>query len=249
MFSTLKGKTVLVTGGNRGIGRSIVTLLARHGMNVAFTYNRNEFQAIELIESLKAEDVSIRKYKMNLEEEEAIYPVVSAIEDDFGGIDYLVNNAGIIRDNYMLLMDTEDWNKVLSTDLTGAFFLTKEVLPSMLAKKGGAIVNITSIAGLVGVPGQTNYCAAKAGLIGLTRALAKEVATKDIRVNAVAPGYVQTDMISDVDVNSDSESLAKIPLKRVASPDEIASVVLFLLSDGASYITGTTIEVDGGLTN
>ena len=249
MFSTLKGKTVLVTGGSRGIGRSIVTMLARHGLNVAFTYNSNEAKADELIESLKSEDVSIRKYKLNIEEEEAIFPVVCAIEDDFGSIDYLVNNAGIIRDNYMLMMDTEDWTKVLSTDLTGAFLLTKEVLPAMLGKKGSAIVNITSIAGLVGVAGQTNYCAAKAGLIGLTRALAKEVAAKGIRVNAVAPGYVQTDMISDVDVNNNSDALEKIPLRRVASPEEIASVVLFLLSDGASYITGTTIEVDGGLTN
>ena len=249
MFSTLKGKTVLVTGGSRGIGRSIVTMLARHGLNVAFTYNHNEAKASELIESLKSEDVSIRKYKLNIEEEEAIYPVVQEIEDDFGSIDFLVNNAGIIRDNYMLMMPTEDWTKVLSTNLTGTFLLTKEILPSMFGKKGGAIVNITSIAGLVGVAGQTNYCAAKAGLIGLTRALAKEVAAKGIRINAIAPGYVQTDMISDVDVNSNNDALEKIPLKRVASPDEIASVVLFLLSDGASYITGTTIEVDGGLTN
>jgi len=249
MFSTLKGKTVLVTGGSRGIGRSIVTVLAHHGLNVAFTYNQNEAQAAELIESLKSADVSIRKYKLNLEEEEAIYSVVGQIEDDFGGIDYLVNNAGIIRDSYMMLMDSEDWNKVLSTDLTGAFLLTREVLPSMLAKKGGAIVNITSIAGLVGVAGQTNYCAAKAGLIGFTRAVAKEVAAKGIRVNAIAPGYVQTDMISDVDVSNDSETFEKIPLKRVASPDEIATVVLFLLSEGSSYITGTTIAVDGGLTN
>jgi len=247
MFSTLKGKTVLVTGGSRGIGRSIVILLARHGLNVAFTYHRNEAQATDLIESLKSEDVNIRKYKMNLEEEDVIYSVVGEIEDDFGGIDYLVNNAGIIKDNYMMLMDTKDWNKVLSTDLSGSFLLTKEVLPLMLAKKGGAIVNITSIAGLIGVAGQTNYCAAKAGLIGLTKALAKEVATKGIRVNAVAPGYVQTDMISGIDVNS--KILEKIPINRVALPDEIASVVLFLLSEGASYITGTTIEVDGGLTN
>jgi len=249
MFNTLQGKTALITGGSRGIGRSIVTLLARHGLNVAFTYNNNEIQATEVIDSLKSEDVIIRKYKMNLEDEETIYEVIQQIEDDFGSIDYLVNNAGIIRDNYMMLMDTEDWNKVLSTDLTGAFLLTKEVLPSMLASKGGAIVNITSIAGLIGVAGQTNYCAAKAGLIGMTKALAKEVAPKGIRVNAVAPGYVQTDMITDVDLSNNSESLARIPLKRVASPDEIATVVLFLLSAGASYITGTTIEVDGGLTN
>ena len=247
MFNTLKGKTVLVTGGNRGIGLSIVKLLAHHGLNVAFTYNSNEAQATEVVESLKSDTAIIRKYKMNLEDEEAIYSVVEQIEDDFGSIDYLVNNAGIIRDNYMMLMDSDDWNKVLSTDLTGAFLLTKEVLPSMLANKGGAIVNITSIAGLIGVAGQTNYCAAKSGLIGMTRALAKEVAPKGIRVNAVAPGYVQTDMIVDVDLSSGT--LEKIPLNRVASPDEIASVVLFLLSEGSSYITGTTIEVDGGLTN
>jgi len=249
MFDTLKGKTVLVTGGNRGIGKSIVKLLAQYGLNVAFTYNHNEAQAIELINSLNFEGVSVHPYKMNLENEEEIYTVVERIEADFGGIDYLVNNAGIIRDSYMLLMSTSDWNKVLSTDLTGTFLLTKEVLPLMLAKKSGAIVNISSIAGLVGVEGQTNYCAAKAGLIGLTKALAKEVAGKGIRVNAIAPGYVETDMISGIDINSNSEYLEKIPLKRVANPDEIASVVLFLLSEGASYMTGTTIEVDGGLTN
>jgi len=249
MFNTLKGKTVLVTGGSRGIGKSIVKLLTQYGLNVAFTYNHNEDQATELIESLKAENVDIRKYKMNLENEDEIYTAIQRIEADFGGIDYLVNNAGIIRDSYMLLMSSEDWNKVLSTDLTGAFLLTKEVLPMMLAKKNGSIVNISSIAGVIGVGGQTNYCAAKAGLIGLTKALAKEVAGKGIRVNAIAPGYVETDMISDIDIDNNSEYIEKVPLKRVATPDEIASVVLFLLSEGASYITGNTIEVDGGLTN
>ena len=249
MFSTLKGKTVLVTGGNRGIGKSIVKMLAHHGLNIAFTYNHNEAQAIELIESLKLKDVNIRKYKMNLEDEEEVCNTIKNIEDDFGEIDYLVNNAGIIRDSYMLLMSSSDWNKVLTTDLTGAFLLTREVLPTMLSKKNGAIVNVASIAGLIGVAGQTNYCAAKAGLIGLTKALAKEVAGKGIRVNAIAPGYVDTDMINTIDIKNNSSYLEKIPLKRVATPDEIASVVLFLLSDGASYITGTTIEVDGGLTN
>lgn len=249
MFDTLKGKTVLVTGGNRGIGKSVVKLLAQHGLNVAFTYNHNEAQATELIESLNFENVSVHGYKMNLESEEEIYAAVLRIEADFGGIDYLVNNAGIIRDSYMLLMSSTDWNKVLSTDLTGAFLLTKEVLPVMLSRKSGAIVNISSIAGVIGVEGQTNYCAAKAGLIGLTKALAKEVAGKGIRVNAIAPGYVETDMISGIDIDNNSGFIEKIPLKRVANPDEIASVVLFLLSEGASYMTGTTIEVDGGLTN
>ena len=249
MFSTLRGKTVLVTGGNRGIGESIVKLLADHGLNIAFTYNQNEAHANKLLESLKPKDVNIRKYKMNLEEEEEIYTVVKHIEEDFGAIDYLVNNAGIVRDTYMLLMSTSDWHKVLSTNLTGAFLLSKEILPMMLSKKGGAIINVSSIAGVVGVAGQTNYCAAKAGLIGFTKALAKEVGGKGIRVNAIAPGYVETDMIDSIDIKNDSAYLEEIPLNRIATPDEIASVVLFLLSDGASYITGTTIEVDGGLIN
>ncbi len=248
MFDSLKGKTVLVTGGSRGIGKSIVKLLADNHLNVAFTYNNNELDLSNLKDSISNKSSKIHQYKLNLENEEEINTVVRDVERDFGRIDFLVNNAGIIKDNYMMLMSSENWNKVLSTNLTGAFLITKEVLPIMMAT-GGAVVNISSVAGIVGVAGQTNYCAAKAGLIGFTKALSKEVAGKNIRVNAIAGGYVQTDMISGLDTKRIDNYKEKISLKRIASTDEIASVVLFLLSDGASYITGTTIEVDGGLIN
>ncbi|KAB3533468.1 SDR family oxidoreductase [Alkaliphilus pronyensis] len=247
MFDSLKGKRVLVTGGSKGIGKSIVRLLANYDLKIAFTYNSNRVNLSELKDSFNNKDTIIHQYKLNLENENEIYKVVEEVENDLGGIDFLVNNAGIVRDSYMMLMNSENWNKVIATNLTGTFLLTKEALPLMLAgKKGGAIVNIASIAGLIGVSGQSNYCAAKAGIIGFTKALSKEVASKRIRVNAIAPGYVETDMTSGLDPKLLNSFMERIPLKRIASPEEIAAVVLFLLSDGASYITGTTIAVDGG---
>ncbi|MHB1391651.1 MAG: 3-oxoacyl-[acyl-carrier-protein] reductase [Clostridia bacterium] len=249
MFDSLRGKVVLVTGGSRGIGSSIVQLLASYGLNVAFTYCTKEVEIESLKNSLPEKSGQIHQYKMDIENKEAVSATVKKVENDFGDINYLVNNAGITRDGYAMLMSNPNWDKVLATDLTGAFLVTKGVLPTMLKNNKGSIVNISSVAGIIGVAGQVNYCSAKAGIIGFTKALSKEIAHKNIRVNAIAPGYVGTDMVEKLNNNIKDSLKERIPLRRVALTEEIASVVLFLLSDGASYITGTTITVDGGLTS
>lgn len=249
MFSNLEGKTVLITGGSGGIGKSIVSLLLKYKLNVAFTHFNNKVDIATITGKLPGDIGRIKQYKLNLENKEEIREVVKQVERDFNTINFLINNAGIIKDAFMVMMSDQSWEKVLTTNLTGAFLITREVLPIMMANNYGAIINISSTAGISGVIGQTNYCSAKAGLIGFTKALAREVAYKNIRVNAIAPGYVDTDMISGLDLKLKESFNERIPLKRIALADEIASVVLFLLSDGASYITGTTIIVDGGLTS
>lgn len=249
MFHGLEGKTVLVTGGSRGIGKSIVSMLANYKLNVAFTYCSQETDIEALKKTLSVDSGKINQYKMDIENKLDIDTVIRKVEQDFGTINFLVNNAGVNRDGYMMMMSDQNWNKVIETDLTGTFMVTKRILPILMSNKEGAIVNISSVAGIQGVIGQTNYCAAKAGLIGMTKALAREIAHKNIRINSIAPGYVKTDMVDKIDPRMMESIIQKIPQKRIALAEEIASVVLFLLSDGASYITGSTIVVDGGLTS
>lgn len=244
MFEHMRGRTALVTGGSRGIGASIVKLLSSQGVKVAFTYHHQEVDIQPY-----GDHSYIKQYCMDLTDKKSIESVALEVENDFGTIDYLVNNAGVTSDGYMMLMSEENWDRVVDTDLKGLFLLTKSVLPIMMRHKRGSIVNLSSVAGLSGVVGQANYCAAKAGVIGLTKALSKEVAAKNIRVNAVAPGYVETDMIRAMAPKLIDANTARIPLKRTAHPEEIANVILFLLSDLSSYITGETIVVDGGLTS
>lgn len=246
MFENLKGKTAIVTGGSNGIGKAIVKLLLKQGLNVAFTYNQNRVELASLNEEMGCNN-QLKQYKLDLENKEDIVEVVNKVEEDFGQVDFLINNAGITRDNYMMFISDENWNKVIATNLTGVFLMTKEVLPIM-NRRGGSIVNVASIAGITGSIGQSNYCATKAGIIGFTRSLSKELAQKNIRVNAIAPGYVNTNMLNKLDEKMKESYIEKIPLKRVASPEEIASVVGFLISDAASYVTGTVVTVDGGLT-
>jgi 3-oxoacyl-[acyl-carrier protein] reductase len=244
MFGHMKGRTALVTGGSRGIGESIVKLLSSQGVKVAFTYHQQEVDIQQY-----GEISDVKQYRMNLTDKKSIESVALEVENDFGTIDYLVNNAGVTSDGYMMLMSEENWDRVVDTDLKGLFLLTKSVLPIMMRHKRGSIVNLSSVAGVTGVVGQANYCAAKAGVIGLTKALSKEVATKNVRVNAVAPGYVETNMIRSMAPKLIDSFKARIPLRRTANPEEIANVILFLLSDLSSYITGETIVVDGGLTS
>src|SRR2546426_1371773 len=239
MFSS---KTAIVTGGSRGIGRAIVQALARTGARVVFTYLQNKAAADEIPnnDTIIGLPVDVTRFDQAKE-------LVKQVKERFGRIDILVNNAGITRDKLLALMTEKDWDDVLSTNLKGVFNLTKPVVGVMLRQRSGAILNITSISGIVGMPGQVNYSSSKAGMIGFTKALAKEMAKANITVNALALGFVETDMTGVLNAEYRTKALEQIPLGRFAKPEEMAEVALFLVSDKASYITGQVIQVDGGL--
>jgi 3-oxoacyl-[acyl-carrier protein] reductase len=239
MFS---GKTALISGGSRGIGRAIVKALAREGAKVAFTYVQNKVAADEI-----ANNDTILAFQADVGNFEESKNLVKQVKERFGRIDILVNNSGITRDKLIALMSEKDWDDVLSTNLKGVFNLTKPVVGVMLRQRSGAILNITSISGIVGMPGQVNYSSSKAGMIGFTKALAKEIAKANITVNALALGFVETDMTGLLDPEYRANALEQIPLRRFAKPEEMAEIALFLVSEKAGYITGQVIQVDGGL--
>jgi 3-oxoacyl-[acyl-carrier protein] reductase len=239
MFS---GKTAIVSGGSRGIGRAIVKALAREGAKVAFTYVQNKAAADEV-----ANNDTIFAFQADVTNFEESKALVKQIKEKFGRIDILVNNSGITRDKLIALMGERDWDDVLDTNLKGVFNLTKPVVGVMLRQRSGAILNITSISGVVGMPGQVNYSASKAGMIGFTKALAKEIAKANVTVNALALGFVETDMTGVLNAEYRAKALEQVPLGRFAKPEEMAEVALFLVSDKAGYITGQVIQVDGGL--
>ena len=239
MFS---GKTAIVTGGSRGIGRAIVRALAREGAKVAFTYVQNKSAADEI-----ANNDTIVAFQMDVTNFDESKNLVKQVKERFGRIDILVNNSGITRDKLIALMSEKDWDDVLNTNLKGVFNLTKPVVGVMLRQRSGAILNITSISGIIGMPGQVNYSSSKAGMIGFTKALAKEIAKANITVNALALGFVETDMTGGLNAEYRAKALEQIPLGRFAKPEEMAEVALFLLSEKAGYITGQVIQVDGGL--
>jgi len=239
MFSD---KVAIVTGGTRGIGRAIVQALAREGARVAFTYAQNRALADEL-----ANGDTVIDFQTDVTSLDQAKEFVKRVKERFGRIDILVNNAGITRDKLLALMSEKDWDDVLDTNLKGVFNLTKPVVGVMLRQKSGSILNITSISGIVGMPGQVNYSSSKAGMIGFTKALAKEMAKANITVNALALGFVETDMTGALNPALRAKALQQIPLGRFAKPEEMAEVALFMLSAKASYITGQVIQVDGGL--
>ncbi len=243
----LTGKTALVTGGSRGIGRAIGLRLATQGADVAFTYRGNAAAAVATtgdIEALGRRGLAIQA---DASDGDAAEGVVKAVIEAFGRVDILVNNAGITRDDLIMRMTAEAWRDVLETNLFGAFWMTKAVTRPMLKARSGRIVNITSVSGQAGQTGQANYSAAKAGLIGLTKATARELASRTITVNAVAPGFVLTELTKDLPEALQAEITARTPLGRFGTTEEIASAVAFLVSDEAAFITGQVLAVDGGL--
>jgi 3-oxoacyl-[acyl-carrier protein] reductase len=238
-----RNKVVIVTGGSRGIGRAIVERFAALGARVFFTYHQHEDQAQEVAAACGAERILCSQA-----DTAAIDAAVQHVITAGGKIDVLVNNAGITRDNWLMLMPGEDWDKVLDTNVGGAFRWCKAVSRSMLGARAGVIINIASISGLMGVAGQTNYCASKGAILAFSRALAAELGVRGIRVNTVVPGFIETDMTAKVPKPIRDQNLQRILLKRFGKPAEVAAAVSFLASDEASYIMGQTIVVDGGLT-
>ena len=243
----LSGKTALVTGGSRGIGRAIVTRLATQGADVAFTYLGNEAAAKETTEAVQGLGRTGLAIQGDARESEAAEATVKAALEALGKLDILVNNAGITRDDLIMRMSPENWRDVLETNLFGAFWMTKAVTRPMLKARGGRIINISSVSGQAGQTGQANYSAAKAGVIGLTKATARELASRGITVNAIAPGFVLTELTQDLPEALKAEITARTPLGRFGTTEEVANAVAFLASEEAAYITGQVLAVDGGL--
>ena len=240
---TKNKKTALVTGASRGIGKACAIELAKAGYDVAISYAGNEEAANKTVAELKDLGVQAKAYKFDVSDKEACAKAVEEVLSDFGKLDVLVNNAGITRDGLFMRMSAENWEAVINTNLNSAFYMTSPVIKTMMKQRYGCIINMSSIVGVMGNAGQANYSAAKAGLIGFTKSLAKELGSRNIRVNAIAPGFIQTDMTKDLDTEKIAEH---IPMKRLGQPEDIAKAVRFLAEDGL-YITGQVIGVDGGL--
>lgn len=243
----LKGKSALVTGASRGIGRAIALELARQGANVAINYAGSEQKAQAVVEEVEQLGVKAFKIQADVADETSVKAMVKEVVTQFGSLDILVNNAGVTRDNLLMRMKEEEFDQVINTNLKGVFICTKAVTRQMMKQRAGRIINVASIVGVSGNPGQANYVAAKAGVIGLTKTSAKELATRNILVNAVAPGFIATDMTDELNEEQKAAILGVIPLEKLGSPEDVAKVVRFLASDDANYITGQTIHIDGGM--
>ncbi len=243
----LKNKVAIVTGGSRGIGKAIVLEFAKQGASVAFNFVKSEDKALALKKEIESFGGKALTFRQDVKDYNAIKVMVEGVRSHFGRLDIIVNNAGILRDKALMLMEEQDWEDVIATNLSGAFNLIRAAIVTFMKQKSGNIINITSVSGLKGMPRQVNYSASKAGLIGLTKALAREVGPYNVRVNAIAPGYIDTDMIQGIKDDAKEEILKKIPLGKIGRAEEVGYVAAFLASNEAKYITGQVLTIDGGL--
>ncbi|MFD1850415.1 3-oxoacyl-[acyl-carrier-protein] reductase [Oceanobacillus bengalensis] len=243
----LTGQNALVTGASRGIGRAIAIELASQGANVAVNYAGSEQKAQAVVEEIEKLGVKAFKIQADVANESDVKAMMKEVVSQFGSLDILVNNAGITRDNLLMRMKEEEFDQVINTNLKGVFVCTKAVTRQMMKQRAGRIINVASIVGVAGNPGQANYVAAKAGVIGLTKTTAKELASRNILVNAVAPGFIATDMTDELTDEQRQGTLDMIPLAKLGQPEDVARVVRFLASEDANYITGQTIHIDGGM--
>lgn len=246
-MSDFAEKIVLVTGASRGIGRAIALEFGSRGATVIVNYNSSEGPANEVLELIKTAGGDGMIYQADVSDADSVNAMIKTITKEYGKLDVLVNNAGTTRDNVIMMLKPEDFDTVINTNLRSAWLCCKAASRTMMRKRTGRIINITSVVGISGNGGQTNYAASKAGMIGLTKSLAKEIATRNVTVNAVAPGFIATDMTSDLDEAIKEVALSHIPLGRMGEPAEVAKAVLFLASDDAAYITGQVLVVDGGM--
>lgn len=243
----LEGKTAIITGGSRGIGKGIVEVFAKHGANVAFTYSSSAEAANALADEISKTGVKAKAYQSDASNYEESQNLAAEVVKDFGGIDILINNAGITKDNLLMRISEDDFDKVIEVNLKSVFNMTKAVQRTMLKQRKGSIINMSSIVGVKGNAGQTNYAASKAGIIGFTKSVALELGSRDIRCNAIAPGFIETEMTGKLDEKTVQTWREAIPLKRGGSPEDIANACVFLASDLSGYITGQVLNVDGGM--
>lgn len=246
-MTDLTGKTAIITGASRGIGAEIARKMASAGAKVVVNYSGSQEKAEAVVEQIKADGGEAIAVKANVADADAVKALVDETMQAFGSVDVLVNNAGITRDNLMMRMKDDEWDDVINTNLKGVFICTKAVTRQMMKQRAGRIINISSIVGVMGNAGQANYVAAKAGVIGLTKTTARELASRNITANAIAPGFITTDMTDQLGEDIQKSMLAQIPLGRFGKPEEVAKAVLFLASDDSSYMTGQTLHLDGGM--
>ena len=243
----LEGNTAIITGASRGIGSGIARVFAKNGSNIAFTFSSSSGPAKLLENELKEYGVKVKSYQSDASKFDSAQKLISNIIDDFGQINTLVNNAGITKDNLLMRMAEEDFDRVIEVNLKSVFNMTKAVQRTMLKQRSGSIINMSSVVGVKGNAGQTNYAASKAGIIGFSKSVALELGSRNIRCNVIAPGFIETEMTAKLDISTVEEWRKGIPLKRGGTPEDIANVCIFLASDLSSYVTGQTIHVDGGM--
>lgn len=246
-MNLLEGKTAIITGGSRGIGKAIVEIFVKEGANVAFTYNSSSNAAKAIENKLSTKNIKVKSYKSDASNFEEAQLLTASVLEEFGSIDILVNNAGITKDNLLMRMSEEDFDRVIQVNLKSVFNMTKAVQRTMLKQRKGSIINMSSVIGVKGNAGQSNYAASKAGIIGFTKSMAIELGSRNIRSNAIAPGFIVTEMTEELGEETIKQYFEAIPLKRGGTPEEIANTCVFLGSDMSSYLTGQVLNVDGGM--